>query len=297
MQIFKQNMLNLYGERGKQWLAMLPTIIVTLSKHWHLYNIQPIENMTYHYVAKAISVNWQEVVIKIACDEKTICAEKKALSFFDGYACVKLLDYYQPLHALLLQQAKPGITLKTLYPSQPELVSIAYVTTMKKLHEKGLAFAASFQSITHWLIAIDNRLNDKIPIELLSTAIEIKNNLLATSTKQILLHGDLHHDNIIQDGNTWLAIDPKGIVGEPEFEIAAFDFLTESEQQKTAEIHDLLYTRIEIIANKSQLDAKRIFKWVFVRLALAAAWAIEDNMDASKALNLMSAININALKG
>lgn len=37
-----------------------------------------------------------------------------------------------------------------------------------------------------------------------------------------MLHVDLHHDNILQNGNEWLVIDPKGVVGEPAYEVAAF---------------------------------------------------------------------------
>jgi len=38
----------------------------------------------------------------------------------------------------------------------------------------------------------------------------------------VVLHGDLHHFNILSSGDRWLAIDPKGIIGEPEFEPAAY---------------------------------------------------------------------------
>lgn len=49
--------------------------------------------------------------------------------------------------------------------------------------------------------------------------------MLSSRKPFIFLHGDLHQDNILKQGNGWLAIDPKGVIGEAEFEIAAFDFM------------------------------------------------------------------------
>src|SRR5438067_1309862 len=46
--------------------------------------------------------------------------------------------------------------------------------------------------------------------------------LLATQVAPVLLHGDLHHENILAAARQpWLAIDPKGVVGEPAYEAGA----------------------------------------------------------------------------
>ncbi len=51
---------------------------------------------------------------------------------------------------------------------------------------------------------------------------ELAQELLLSQGEPVLLHGDLHHYNLLQHQDTWLAIDPKGVVGEREFEIGAF---------------------------------------------------------------------------
>ena len=96
----------------------------------------------------------------------------------------------------------------------------------------------------------------------------------------------MNHDNILQHGNEWLAIDPKGVVGEPEFEIAAFDFMYIAEQADKINVKILFEKRIELLAEKSGLDAQRIKDWVFVRLILMAAWCIEDKDDPQWAIKL-----------
>jgi streptomycin 6-kinase len=68
-----------------------------------------------------------------------------------------------------------------------------------------------------------------------------------------------------------LAIDPKGVISEAEFEIAAFDFMYIRELAATADVKEMFAMfakRTELLAQKAGLDAQRIKDWVFVRLIL-----------------------------
>lgn len=105
-------------------------------------------------------------------------------------------------------------------------------------------------------------------------------------TTQVFLHGDLHHDNILKNDGQWLAIDPKGIIGDPAFEIAAFDFMYITELANTMNVKNIFASRVALLAKKADLDAQRIKDWVFVRLILMVAWLIEDNGDPGWAIRL-----------
>lgn len=48
---------------------------------------------------------------------------------------------------------------------------------------------------------------------------ELVAELVASPASRLLLHGDLHQFNILAAGKEWLAIDPKGLIGERECEI------------------------------------------------------------------------------
>jgi streptomycin 6-kinase len=114
---------------------------------------------------------------------------------------------------------------------------------------------------------------------------------LQTTDIQFFLHGDLHQDNILQHENKWFAIDPKGVVGDPLFEIAAFDFIHETEKN-APNIKELFESRMTLIGKQSSLNIQRIRDWVFVRLILSAVWSIEDNGDPSWAISLASKLNL-----
>jgi streptomycin 6-kinase len=287
MDVLNQNIKNIYAEKGEAWIADLQKVVSSLAQIWDLKYITPVDNMTFNYVAKAFTCENNSVVLKISCDAKTIEDEKKALMYFAGDGSVKLLDYNEEHHALLLEQAVPGYSLKTIYELQPDYVMDSYIQTMNKLHTKSISHNNEFSHLKDWLVAID-RLPSSYACssQLVQKAIALKNELLSTMGNEKLLHGDLHHDNILQSGDHWIAIDPKGVIGEPEFEIAAFDFMNIDELANVSDVKLILESRIAALAQKAQLDAQRIKDWVFVRLMLLIAWQVEDNADPSWAIKL-----------
>lgn len=94
----------------------------------------------------------------------------------------------------------------------------------------------------------------------------------ATQEQRVLLHGDLHHDNILfDDVRGWLAIDPKGEVGELAYELAA-------PLRNPLEGPDVLMSkaqmdrRVRIYCERLKLDRQRVLGWCFARNASAAMW-------------------------
>lgn len=100
--------------------------------------------------------------------------------------------------------------------------------------------------------------------------------LAESQGKQILLHGDLHHDNILYDESRgWLAIDPKGIVGEAEYEAGCW-LRNPIESLATLTSPNVINERISIIEDKLGLDRERVIGWAFAQSVLAGIWSAED---------------------
>lgn len=285
---FIKNMTNLYGVEGEKWLANLPDRITKLQEHWNLSHLTPVENMSFHYVAKAIANSSQPVVLKMGYDTKSIQNEALALRRFNGDGAIRLIDCRTELNALLLEQAVSGVTLKSIKQTDFHNILDFYIQTIQKLHTKSSIH--SHPTLSDWLLALDQASAGNFPAGMLNKAILIKNQLLETTSNPVFLHGDLHLDNILLNGSEWIAIDPKGVIGEREFEIFALDFMHHTDLENNSNINPLLVSQSELIAAKSGLDAMRIQQWAFVRLVLAAAWSIEDNCDPSWAINLAKKI-------
>jgi streptomycin 6-kinase len=109
--------------------------------------------------------------------------------------------------------------------------------------------------------------------------------LLATSRDECVLHGDIHHDNVLDFGaRGWLAIDPKGLHGE-----RTFDYLNLfCNPWPTARTPGLLRQRLRTVSRAANLDPKRLLRWVLAYAGLSAAWSMDDGGDPSNALEIAS---------
>ncbi len=115
----------------------------------------------------------------------------------------------------------------------------------------------------------------------LQKARKLREQLLQTSELDVLLHGDLHHDNILQNGDDWLVIDPKGVIGQPAYEVAAFIRNPMPELLNHADAPNIIHKRINRLATILELPSQRILDWCFVQAVLSLVWAIEDGCDTS----------------
>jgi len=95
-----------------------------------------------------------------------------------------------------------------------------------------------------------------------------------------VLHGDLHYGNIVygQEEN-WLAIDPKGLIGEVTYDLANLicnpDDMPEISQNRVR----VLMLAKHVASEYGGLDYLRLLEWVYVHGALAASWELDAGND------------------
>jgi streptomycin 6-kinase len=100
--------------------------------------------------------------------------------------------------------------------------------------------------------------------------------LCASQGRPCLLHGDLHHYNVIRDANRgWLAIDPKGLVGELEYEVGA-SMRNPYERPELLADPARIERHIRCFERELGLDADRTLRWAFAQAVLAASWELEE---------------------
>jgi streptomycin 6-kinase len=102
--------------------------------------------------------------------------------------------------------------------------------------------------------------------------------LLATPRDVVVLHGDLHHDNVLDGGDRgWLAIDPKGVVGERGFEYAN---LFRNPDEQVALAPGRLARHAAIVSAVASLDLERLLAWILAYAGLGAAWSLDSGHEA-----------------
>jgi streptomycin 6-kinase len=99
-----------------------------------------------------------------------------------------------------------------------------------------------------------------------------------TQSNVRLLHGDLHHGNVLRDSRRgWVVIDPKGVLGEPEYEVGAALRNPWGRPDLFANPF-VIERRVAILARTLRFDEERLLSWAFAQAVLSALWDIEDGV-------------------
>lgn len=263
---FTQNIISIYGENGQKWLNQLPQIIIQLQKIWGVGEVYPVDNLSYNYVLQGKRAK-QDVIIKISFRADALAREVEALRHYNGNGCVELLQYSEQYSAILLDKLTPGNMLLPLAEKDPQQALSIACNIAKKLHSSD-AVNNKFQAITpiqQWTRILD----ESWPIlskNTLRKACLLRDELLAKKHKNVILHGDLHNENILQSNDQWISIDPKGVIGDPAIDLWCL-----------VRDHDLIDQAAQIM----NMDAKHIAQWGYVMAVVSCCWRIEDNLDVA----------------
>ncbi len=272
--VFESNILNIYGEKGKEWLINLPELVKNSVLEFELTNLQPATNLSYNYILSAMQNN-KHVILKFSFDKESLKKEADALNAFRDCGAVKLLA--QKEDRLLLERIMPGTTLRSYFPER-EIEALEIICeVINKLHRAEIPQNHNFCYLKDMLRVLDDK--HKINDRLLEKGRFYRDELLASRAADILLHGDLHHDNILKNSNDWVFIDPKGVIGEPAYEICGFIRNPMPELLKEKYALNIIQKRIEVFSDRMNIDLKRIQAWCFVGSLLSLIWAIEDGID------------------
>jgi len=207
----------------------------------------------------------------------------RALRQFAGNGAVRCIDTFAD--ALLLERLVPGtpLTNSVMQGADDEATRIV-CGVIRKLHTTA-AVVTDLPTVEQWGVSLRSYLAKRphplLPSSLVEKAAQLYAALCASQQGRRLLHGDLHHDNILFDHlRGWVAIDPKGVVGEPEYEIGAA-LRNPTLDTRLYASSSVIERRIDIIASQLGLDKKRIIGWCFAQAVLSSVWAVEDGESAS----------------
>jgi streptomycin 6-kinase len=98
--------------------------------------------------------------------------------------------------------------------------------------------------------------------------------LLTSPREQTVLHGDIHHDNVLDFAERgWLAIDPKRLYGERAFDYANIFC---NPNYGIATDPDIFLCRVDQVCRLAGLERQRLLQWILAWAGLSAAWFMED---------------------
>ena len=220
------------------------------------------------------------------------------LRAFDGRGMVRVHELADG--AMLLERLTPGHSLVEMSVSGRDDDATAVMADVIGAMSPSTALNES-PSVGDWGRGFERYAatgERRLPPDLVALAARHYDRLTESQTSPRLLHGDLQHSNVLfDDERGWLAIDPKGVVGELEFEIGAA-LRNPIERPDLFASPAVIERRIAQFTERLRLDADRVLAWAFAQSVLSAIWNIEDGAVAGTELRaLRLAESIRAMLG
>ena len=278
---FIQRINGAFGDAGVEWLYSFPSLFEEVSEMWGLSLLEPYDDMSYNFVAKVVDQERNKCVLKLGVPQRELFTEIEALKHFDGRGCVKLIKADYQRGALLIELLEPG---KSVYYLQDDAIATEIAGQVMCQIWRVDFDASKFPSVTDWASGFHRLGNhtsiyrESFPKEWRSIAEGLFSDLISSMDELLLLHGDLHHWNIISaQRQPWLAIDPKGVIGEPAYELGAWLRNPFPDILKEVNAKSLISRRASQLAGQLGFDRDRILAWGLAQAILAAWWSLNDN--------------------
>jgi streptomycin 6-kinase len=277
---FTNFMIELFSEEGRAWLDRLPAILAACEERWNLTIGAPVGNLSFNYVAPAVLADGTEVIVKTGLTDE-FPSQPEALRHFDGHGMAQLLAYDERDAVMLLERLKPGTSLRAV--DDDELAISAAADVMRKIWRPLPQKHYPFPTVCDWgkgFARLREQYNGRtgpFPPAIFDKAEKLYAELSASMAEPVLLHGDLHQDNILSaEREPWLAVDPKGVIGEPVFETGALLRNFWPDILSIPNPKSLMARRIDQLSAELGFDRKRIYDWGYSQAVLSVLWDVED---------------------
>lgn len=260
-------------EGGAAWLESLPAIVDASAARWSLRVGTPFEGSHVSLVVPVEREDGSAAVLKVNHPDRESEHEPDALAHWSGRGAVRLLGYHEPDRVLLLERCRPGAQLWSVEDDE-EAVRIG-ASVLRRLWRPapgGHPFRALAAEAAAWTVELESSwraLDAPFERALLDEAISACAELGPQQGEPVVLHQDFHGGNVLRaEREEWLAIDPKPLVGEREFDAASLlrdrRWLLGGQDDATR-----LRRRLDVLTAELGLDRERTRRW---GIAHALVW-------------------------
>jgi streptomycin 6-kinase len=256
---------------GRRWLDGLDAALGACAERWELVLGDPFSESHVSLVLPAVR-DGERLVLKLQYPHDESEHEAEALRIWDGDGAIRLIDRWPGHHALLLECCDPGHHLSTIDSDSALGIMVGLVERLSV--SAGGPFTRLADEARGWAERLPGRWNAAgrpFDRRLIDAAVEFLGSLAGDETPDVLLHQDLHGDNVLAAGREpWLAIDPKPLVGDPAFAPAPIVRSYEFGHSRA----DVL-RRLDVLCEGLELDRDRVRGWT---IGQTVAWSIEGSV-------------------
>ena len=299
------------GDNTNEFIQRIQTRLEKYAKSWQLTNLTYLPTNTVNMLFACESAVYGSCVLKMCIPGPEVATEAHCLQAYDGKGYCKLRAFDLSDDVLLLERITPGTQLWAIgdYRERARLMATEvrglfdlWASTplgmtpanRSKHYRKADAYqvqedvwlpdyrSEQYPTYLSWCTRARNNLANIGGLEdvlvYLDEAMDVYHGLKQKYPKSYLLHGDLHHENILLNTEgRYIIIDPKGVVDMPMMEIARFllnevdieEYTIYQEANKVREI-------VAIISLILKIPQEDIFKGLFIDAVLSSSWTLEE---------------------
>lgn len=262
---------------GGRWIAGLEALIAGLAEDWRLGRKTDAVWYGYNAVVMPVERAGEPLVLKVVWPPEPVALEVRALAAWRGRGAVGLVAADEHRGALLLRRLDPARSLADIPLADAASVAGRLIRTLAVAPPEGVpSLEGVALGIAESLPARQRLLGAPIAGRWLRGAVRLAKDL-AVARRPALVHADLHYLNVLagdRHDDSWVAIDPKPFVGDPERSVAELLWTRVDELADANAVAGLLAT----IVRGGDLDRERAMAWGFVRAIDYWLWGLEHRL-------------------
>ncbi|MFC5755798.1 MULTISPECIES: aminoglycoside phosphotransferase family protein [unclassified Rhizobium] len=247
------------------------------SRYLERWSLSPDGEPIITHSSRLLPVIWQDkpAMLKVAIDS----SEREGallMQWWNGDGAARV--YAQEDDAVLLERAADRQSLLHMaLNGKDDEASRIMVRTAARLHAPRPTPLEGAPTLERWFRSLKPAAETHAGT--FADCWKIASALLAAPQQLGILHGDIHHRNVLDFGERgWLAIDPKRIYGERGYDFAN---IFANEDLPTTVDPRRLRRQLPIVSGEADIEPSRLLKWIAAYSALSAAWFLEDGDHAS----------------
>lgn len=260
-----------------------PDLLKRIQRYAHQWSVTVERTFETESSGIAFGIRDQKaVVLKVIKRPGDEWRSGEILEAFDGHGVVRVHEHTPG--AVLMERLRPGNSLVEMALNGRDVEA---TDILADVVQRMAAPASSMSqpelpacpTVQDWAKGFGRYLargDQQVPEVLVEAGRDTYLNLCGSQREPRLLHGDLHHYNVLFDSDRgWLAIDPKGLIGEVEYEIGAV-LRNPYETPERFISRPTIERRLKQFTSKLTLNYERTLQWAFAQAVLSAIWSVED---------------------
>jgi streptomycin 6-kinase len=262
---------------GAEWLASLPRIVDRCVEQWSLTLEPPFEPAHISLVLPATVPEGRAAVLKVNFPDEESEHEATALAHWRGEGAVELIAEDFSLRALLVERCVPGDQLWSVEDDEEATrIAASVLSLLWRSAPVDAPYRLLADEAARWACELPREwagLGKPFERRLVDEAVAACLELGPDQGESVVLHQDFHGGNVLRaERAPWLAIDPKPLLGEREFDAAS---LLRDRRDELGRVDDArrLRRRLEILEDELGLDVERMRRW---GIAHALAWGVSE---------------------